>query len=179
MLVHDKLPRQPSNLQENKTESISSRSISTKAKLSRRKYLASQRIKLRQEEKIPPLPKKHKPFWLQSLMVLGNGSSVICYMSVIIAFVMYGMTVYAPKQWTSKYHQLQELQKQERQFSFTEEIIKNQLAESAEQSGSGFVNPDATQPPIFLPEVTPKSIELKKSESVEPKQIEKISPIAY
>ncbi|BAQ64724.1 cell division protein FtsL [Geminocystis sp. NIES-3709] len=112
-------------------------------------------------------------------MILGHGSSALCYLSVVIAFVMYGITVYAPKLWTTKYHELQDLQKQERQFSFTDEIIKNQLAESAKQSGSGLVNPDSSQPPIFLPDTTPKPIQLETSPSSEPKQIEKISPIAY
>jgi hypothetical protein len=178
MLVHDNLPRQQSNVSAKKKESTS-RQLTSTAKLSRRKYSSSRVVNSRLEEKISNLEKKNKPFWLQSLMVFGYGSSAFCYLSVTIAFIMYGMTVYAPKQWTDKYHQLQELQKQERQFSFTEEIIKNQLAESAQQSGSGLVNPDATQPPIFLPDTTPKPIELDKSESVAPKQIEKITPIAY
>jgi uncharacterized protein YejL (UPF0352 family) len=178
MLVHDHLPRRQSNFDVQKKESVSSRKLTSTAKFSRRKY-SSRVVNSRLEEKISNLEKKNKPFWLQSLMVLGYGSSAFCYLSVAIAFVMYGITVYAPKQWTNKYHQLQELQKQERQFSFTEEIIKNQLAESAQQLGSGLVNPDPTQPPIFLPNVTPKPIELDKSESVEPKQIKKIAPIAY
>lgn len=178
MLVQDNLPRQQSNVDVQKKESISSRKLISTGKLSSRKY-SSRVVNSRLEEKISNLEKKNKPFWLQSLMVLGHCSSAFCYLSVAMAFVMYGMTVYAPKQWTNKYHQLQELQKQERQFSFTEEIIKNQLAESAQQSGSGLVNPDPTQPPIFLPDTTPKSIELDKSESIEPKQIQKISPIAY
>lgn len=178
MLVQDNLLHEQSNVDIPKKESISSRQLTSTAKLSRRKY-SSRVVNSRLEEKISHLEQKNKPFWLQSLIVLGHGSSLLCYGSVAIAFVMYGITVYAPKQWTSKYHQLQELQKQERQFSFTEEIIKNQLAESAQQSGSGLVNPDPNQPPIFLPDMTPKPINLDKSESVEPKQIEKISPIAY
>lgn len=178
MLVQDNRLHEQSNVDTPKKESISSRQLTSMAKLSRRKY-SSRVVNSRLEETISHLEKKHKPFWLQSLIVLGHGSSLLCYGSVAIAFVMYGITVYAPKQWTNKYHQLQELQKQERQFSFTEEIIKNQLAESAQQSGSGLVNPDPNQPPIFLPDMTPKPINLDKSESVEPKQIEKISPIAY
>ncbi|MGI0482318.1 hypothetical protein ACN4EE_16230 [Geminocystis sp. CENA526] len=177
MLVHDNLPRRQNNADVQKKESINPRKLtSTK---NRRRYSSSTVVDSRLAEKIADVKKKNKPFWLQSLMVLGHGSSTFCYLSVAIAFVMYGMTVYAPKQWTNKYNKLQELQKQERQFSFTEEIIKNQLAESAKQSGSGLINPDPTQPPIFLPEITPKTVELNKSDTVEPKQIEKISPIAY
>lgn len=123
--------------------------------------------------------KKNDPFWLKSLMIFSKGSSVFCGLSVAVAFVMYGMTVYAPKIWTNKYHHLQELQKQERQFTFTDEILKNQLAESAKQSNSGLVNPDPTKPPLFLPETTPKTIELNQSPEPKPKEIEKISPIAY
>jgi hypothetical protein len=177
MLVHDNLPRRQNNADVQKKEAINPRKLTSTT--SHRKYSSSRVVDSRLAEKIADVKKKNKPFWLQSLMVLGHGSSTFCYLSVAIAFVMYGMTVYAPKQWTDKYHKLQELQKQERQFSFTEEIIKNQLAESAKQSGSGLINPDPTQPPIFLPEMSPKPVELDKSDLVEPKQVDKISPIAY
>lgn len=177
MLIHDNLPRRQNNADVQKKDAINSRKLTSRT--NRSKYSSRTVVDSRLAEKIADVKKKNKPFWLQSLMVLGHGSSTFCYLSVAIAFVMYGMTVYAPKQWTNKYNKLQELQKQERQFSFTEEIIKNQLAESAKQSGSGLINPDPTQPPLFLPDMTPTPIELDKTNSSEPKQVEQIFPIAY
>jgi len=176
MLVQNNLPSKQSNLRVIKNRSFlrhpDNKELKNKPHSLKRGNLSSSTLVVSQIN-------KNKPFWLKSMMVMENASSLLCYVSVAIALVMYGMTVYAPKQWTEKYHQLQDLQKQERQFSFTDEIIKNQLAESASESGSGLVNPDPTKPPIFLPNITHKSIVLKSSNIPEPKQIDKISPIAY
>ena len=98
-----------------------------------------------------PTPTCKKPLWLKGLIFLNHSSSLVCYASVTVALVMYGMTVYAPKLWTQKYSQLQELQKKERQFTFTDEMLKDELAQSATQSGSGFVKPSPDKQPIFLP----------------------------
>ncbi|RMD68484.1 MAG: hypothetical protein D6822_06920 [Cyanobacteria bacterium J149] len=119
------------------------------------------------------------PLWLKSFIVLNHFSSVICGLSVGTALVMYGMTVYAPKQWTNKYHQLQNLQKQERQFTFTDEVLKDTLAESAQQQGSGFVNPDQSKPPIFLPETNATAITQKSINPVKIKKVNPIYPVAY
>ena len=120
-----------------------------------------------------------KPLWLQALGVLSHGSAVVCYSSVAVALVMYGMTVYAPKSWTQKYSQLQELQKRERQFTFTDEMLKDELAKSATQSRSGFVTPNPEKQPIFLPETATKQIETEVTESTNPRVITPSSPIAY
>lgn len=178
MLVQDTFPRRQNNSQVTKTRSLTQKDVTTTRKnirnnpSSRKKTDSANNI-------ISQVNHRNRPLWLKSLILFGHGSSLVCYGSVGLAFIIYGMTVYAPKLWTQKYQELQSLQKQERQFSFTDEIIKNQLAESAKKSGSGLVNPDPTQPPIFLPDSTPKPIELKPSNSSIPKQIEKISPIAY
>ncbi|MTF38645.1 hypothetical protein [Cyanobacterium aponinum] len=119
------------------------------------------------------------PLWLKSFIVLNHFSSIICGLSVGTALVIYGMTVYAPKQWTNKYHQLQNLQKQERQFTFTDEVLKDTLAESAQQQGSGFVNPDQSKPPIFLPETNATAITPKSINPVKIKKVKPIYPVAY
>lgn len=119
------------------------------------------------------------PLWLKALMLLGHGSSLMCYGSLAILLVVYGMTVYAPRQWTEKYGRLRELQKQERQLTFTDEVLKNKLGELAGQSGFGFIKPDPTMPPVFLPDVEVKSIELPSELSPVPKEVQKVFPIAY
>lgn len=173
MLVNDILPRQQNKSPVTKTKPLPQKNFTSK------KRLRNQSVSVRRVDSSAQISYNNRPLWLKSMIIFGHSSSLVCYLSVAIAFVMYGMTVYAPKLWTQKYEELQNLQKQERQFSFTDEIIKNQLAESAKKSGSGLVNPDPNQPPIFLPDSNPKPIELKSSNSAIPKQIEKISPIAY
>lgn len=123
--------------------------------------------------------KAKAPLWLQSLLVLNHGSAFFCYLTVAAALVMYGMTVYAPKLWTQKYSQLQDLQKQERQFTSVDEVFKDELAQSASKSDSGFIKPNLTQPPIFLPSKQTKAIELKESTTAPTKIINPVSPIAY
>ena len=119
------------------------------------------------------------PLWLTILLLTKNVSFLICYVTVGLALTMYGMTVYAPQQWTQKYNQLQQLQKKERQFTFSDEMIKHQLALDANQANSGLVNPDPTQPPIFLPETKVEKIEPISEHKPLPKKINQIYPIAY
>ena len=128
---------------------------------------------------VPTTPTLKKPLWLKGLIFLNHSSALVCYASVTVALIVYGMTVYAPKLWTQKYAQLQELQKKERQFTFTGEMLKDELAQSATQSGSGFVKPNPNKQPIFLPNTPTKPIELKASTSVQPQVINSVSPIAY
>ena len=123
--------------------------------------------------------KAKAPLWLQSLIILNHGSALFCYLTAATALVMYGMTVYAPKLWTQKYTQLQDLQKKERQFTSADEMFRDELAQSATKSDSGFIKPNLTQTPIFLPNKPTKAIELKASTSVEPQIINPVSPIAY
>ncbi len=119
------------------------------------------------------------PLWLKGFIFLNHGSSLICYVTVAVALVLYGITVYAPRQWTSKYNQLQHLQKQERQFTFTDEILKDNLGESAQKPESGFVSPEQSKPPIFVPSTTPQSITPPTLNPPRIKKVEPISPVAY
>lgn len=125
------------------------------------------------------LPKSEAPLWLKSLILLNHGSTLFCYVSATVALIMYGMTVYAPKLWTQKYVELQDLQKKERQFTSADETLRDELAQSANEGNSGFVNPTESNQPIFLPNKPTKAIELKSSTVAEPKIINPISPIAY
>ncbi len=119
------------------------------------------------------------PVWLTMLLLTKNASSLVCYVTVGLALAMYSMTVYAPQLWTQKYNQLRDLQKKERQFTFSEEVIKHQLANDASQPDSGLVNPDPTKPPIFLPETNVKQITQPSANQSSPKQIHPIYPVAY
>lgn len=181
MLVHDTLPKKNINTLVKK-KSLNPRDFpQSKNSLSPYKRLNrnNRRIQKNENLSVPSSQSIQYPLWLKSFIFLNHGSSIICYITVAIALVLYGMTVYAPRQWTNKYNQLQHLQKQERQFTFTDEILKDSLAESAQQAGSGFVNPEQSKPPIFLPNRNPHPIKPKPINPPESKKIEPISPVAY
>ncbi len=141
--------------------------------------IATPKKRIRKSVPITPTPIAQTPLWLKSLIVLNHGSAVVCYVSVAVALVMYGMTVYGPKLWTQKYAQLQDLQKKERQFTSADEMFKDDLAKNGTQSGSGFVKPNPEKQPIFLPDTPTQPIELKSSTPVQTLIVTPISPIAY
>ena len=104
------------------------------------------------------------PLWLRGLFALQQGSTLITLLLVIAGLGVYGWTVYTQQRWSDAYRQLERLQKRERQFLTTNEVLKNQMAEQAEKPGTGLVPPDpnstiflspAPLRPATAPEVTP------------------------
>ncbi|MBF2058202.1 MAG: hypothetical protein IGQ45_13560 [Cyanobacterium sp. T60_A2020_053] len=119
------------------------------------------------------------PWWLKIYSILSHSSSWLTVIIVLIAGSIYGLTVYAPQQWTSKYNELEDLRRRERQFTLADEIFKNKLAQEAENPKSGLVNPENSQPPLFLPKTEVKPVELLPPETVMPKTVKPVFPIAY
>lgn len=175
MLVQNRLSYSP------ETVKPKSQKLSAREKFDQRKQRQHNSLKLKANQTIEA--KQHKsrsiPLWLKVLLFAKNTSSVVCWVSVALALIMYSMTVYAPELWTQKYNQLRNLQKRERQFTLGDETIKNQLANTASQANSGFINPDATKLPIFLPETTVKEIDSSPKKNLSVKKIKQIYPIAY
>ena len=189
MLVHDTLPKKNTHAVV-KNKSFHQRDFPSPSKDAIAPRTATQPSPLKRHQRrtpnknnnissVQPSQSIQYPLWLKGFIFLNHGSSLLCYLSVAVALVLYGMTVYAPKQWTNKYNQLQHLQKQERQFTFTDEVLKDTLAESAQQAGSGFVNPEQSKPPIFLPKTNPQPITSQPLNPPEIKKVEPISPVAY
>ncbi len=154
-----------------------STTVSTPEKSNKRKNRLRHQSIETQQKKLRRF--KDYPLWLQALIILGHGSSFLCYSTVAVALAIYGMTVYAPRQWTSKYQELQELQRRERQITMAEELLKETVVESAKEKSSGFVNPQPTQPPIFLPNSNPTVIRNQRQSTTTVREIKPISPIAY
>ncbi len=101
-------------------------------------------------DKVQKLPNVRKiPVWLRSLLIMQQSSSVITFLLVVFSLGIYACTVYAQKQWSQEYRQLQKLQRNERQLTATNEMLKNQAAKDAQRSESGLVKPDVSLP-IFL-----------------------------
>lgn len=78
-----------------------------------------------------------------------QGSTLITLLLVVAGLGVYGWTVYTQQRWSDAYQRLENLQKRERQFLTTNEVLKNQMAEQAEAPGVGLVPPDPNST-IFL-----------------------------
>jgi hypothetical protein len=92
---------------------------------------------------------------------------------------VYGMTVYAPQKWTKEYQELNLLRKYERQMNSTNEVIVDQLAKEANQSKTGLVNPDPTNPPVYLKEIKTKPLPSNNMDQPILKQPKVLLPLAY
>lgn len=102
-----------------------------------------------------------RPLWLTSLVWLQQGTGVTTLMVVAGVLVTYGWTVYVQQQWGKEFDKLESLKKQERQLVSANEVLKNQMAQQAENPTAGLLLPDPSNA-IFLtpaperPQVKPK-----------------------
>lgn len=91
-----------------------------------------------------------KPIWLVSLLFLQRGSDLITFLLVAATLTIYSWTVYTQQQWSGEYRKLENLQREERQLTTADAVMKDQLAQQAEQPGTGLVSPSHANT-IFLP----------------------------
>lgn len=109
------------------------------------------------------LQPKARPLWLLLFLRLQQTSSVVAFSLAASVLAVYGWTVYIQQHWSQSYAKLEALQKQERQLVSANEVLKNQMAEQAENPTAGLLLPDPSNA-IFLtpapqrPAVTPKPI---------------------
>lgn len=99
----------------------------------------------------PPIASRQQtPNWLRLLIGLERCVSVITLALGAATLTVYGLTVSCGQQWSRDYNRLQSLQRYERQLRVANEMLKNQMAEQAEDPDTGLVpqNPANT---IFLP----------------------------
>lgn len=105
---------------------------------------------------------KPKPLWLSLLLRCQQVSSVMTLLLVAGVLTVYGWTVYIQQRWGQEYDRLETFKKQERQLVSANELLKNQMAEQAENPTAGLLLPDPSNA-IFLtpapqrPQVKPKS----------------------
>lgn len=95
------------------------------------------------------------PKWLRLLILTQRGSSIVTFALVGLTLLVYGWTVYAQELWGRQYRQLEALQRQERQLTATNEALKQNLAQQAEQPGSRLTPPNPNSM-IFLPPAAPR-----------------------
>lgn len=99
---------------------------------------------------VQSLPEKRiAPSWMRSLLVMQRSSDLVTLLLVASTLAVYAWTVYTQQQWTREYRKLDNLQRQERQMTATNEVLKNQLAQQAENPDTGLVAPSPANS-IFL-----------------------------
>lgn len=109
------------------------------------------------QKAIPVMPDGSKvPMLLMRWNSFHRHTSVATFLLVSTTLIVYGFTVYSEHLWSESYKQLQDLQRDERQLTKTDEMLKNQMAQEAQKPHSGFVSPTPANT-IFLEETPPLS----------------------
>jgi hypothetical protein len=116
----------------------------TKIKKPSTTLLASGQVSL-EEETLPSVPvmpnSESLPFWLLRLHTIHRHTSIVMFLLVTVALVIYGWTVYSQQLWSQAYRKLQDLQHHERQLRTTNEILKEKMAQEAQRPVTGLVSP--------------------------------------
>ena len=108
-----------------------------------------------------------KPVWLRSLLILQRGSNPLAFFLVAATLGIYAWTVSTQKLWTQEYTKLDNLQRQERQMTAANEVMKNQLAQLAEKPNTGLVPPSPANT-LFLPPAPQRSTAQTATPTPEP-----------
>ena len=136
---------------------------STKATLPQQKAANHSKISPSQTAKFPqvqPLPAK-----LKVLLLLQKSSLGLAFILIATSIAVYVSTVRIPELWSKKYQDLERLQRQERQLVATNESLKHELAQQAQQEDSNLtlINSKNT---LFIP---PASLSQRQSTNRKPK----------
>jgi hypothetical protein len=100
--------------------------------------------------KTVPMPSSESvPWWLRSLCTLERRCSSVTILLMVTTLTVYGWTVYSQQMWSKAYRKLGTLQRDERQLTTTNEVLKNKMALQGEEQGTGLVPPNPTTT-IFL-----------------------------
>ncbi|HLO86132.1 MAG TPA: hypothetical protein VK203_14145 [Nostocaceae cyanobacterium] len=102
-------------------------------------------------ERLPMMsPTASLPVWLLRLYTVNRYSSVVAFLCVVAALMVYGWTVYSQELWSQAYRRLQNLQRYERQLTTTNATLKSKMAEEGEKATTELVSP-SPEGTIFLP----------------------------
>ena len=130
-----------------------------------RSQFARGRLEARETAKsrvIPVVPNSDSlPLWLLRWQTFQRYSSIAALLLAIANLIVYGWTVYAQQLWAQNSEKLQELQRQERQITTTNEVIKNKMAKEAEKPTAGLVAPTPAQT-VFVPRASNDGKQMSK-----------------
>jgi hypothetical protein len=124
--------------------------------------------------KVKPF-KAHKPLplWLRTLFGLQQGSGVLALGVGALTLITYASIVYAQQSWGKAYRELEQLQQQELQLSSAHEMLKQNLAQQAEQSD---LIPPSTEAVIVVEPLPTRPAELPEEPESLPSQLH---PMGY
>lgn len=104
------------------------------------------------QERVPVMPNSESaPLWLLRLHAIHRNSSIVAFLLVAATLVVYGWTVYSQELWSQAYHKLQNLQRQDRQLTTTNEVLQNKMAVEGEKPSAGLVAPTPDKTIFVLP----------------------------
>ena len=96
------------------------------------------------------------PLWFLRLSLWQRRASIATLLLIGGTLITYSSTVYLQQQWSQQFRKLENLQRQERGLTATNEGLKNQLASEAEQPSTDLVPPNPADV-IILKAFKPKS----------------------
>lgn len=117
------------------------------------------------------------PAWLSPLLFLQRSSDILTFVLVGSTLTLYAWTVYTQQQWTQEYKKLENLQRDERHLTTTNEVLKNQLAQQAEKPSTGLVTPTPAKT-IFLQPAPQRQPPAAPTKTVDPELPSK-APLGY
>ncbi len=95
------------------------------------------------------------PAWLKSLLGLQRVSLIMFGSIFGLSSIVYGYTMHTQSTWRSQQDQLRRWQNQERHQGVMIENLNQQIAKTAEEKGSGLVNPKPNLS-VFVNSATPR-----------------------
>jgi hypothetical protein len=125
------------------------------------------------------LPRTQKaPIWVRSLLKLHQGSMIVTFLLISAALSVYGWTVYSQQLWSQQYQKLVTLQRTERGMTAYGEVMKNNLAQQAQQAGTELIaqTPSNT---IFLQPAPPRPNKQTDANKPEQKAPTSKVPLGY
>jgi hypothetical protein len=121
---------------------------------------------------------QQKPLWVTVLLKLQQGSFFVTFSLIVGAMVVYGWTVYIQQRWGQEYEKLETLKKQERQLISANEVLKNQMAQQAENPTTGLLLPNPNNA-IFLAPAPQRPAVKPSSPPVSPSNTSSNRPLGY
>jgi hypothetical protein len=123
-----------------------------------------------------------KPLWLRSLLSIQRTSSVLTFLLLGCALMIYGSTVYDQQRWSEQYQKLETLRRNEQQLNSASVVLKHQIANTANDPATGLM-PQQSGQMIFLvpaPErPAPPSLSAGKSQPQSAQKSVSKTPLGY
>jgi hypothetical protein len=117
-----------------------------------------------------------KPIWLRSLLGMNTATAIAMLIVVSAVVGLYSKVVYTKQNWGQEYRKLERLQKEERQVTIFNEALKNDIAQTAKQDGTGLVAPNGAA--MILLEPTPVR-PLREATAPQPENFQSLQPLGY